>query len=366
MKLFNLDLHISVIADIKDILEPLGHTVVSWCISNHTFVFGRRPDPVEIVRQDTWEGLDSTMCDAFYQRYKAELGGFDAYIVTHTPSFALLYEKFDKPIIVVASTRYEAPFSRNPKMWASFNTWLQKSIDEGRVIPIANNRYDAAYAEYFTGRVWKVIPSLCAYTGMVYQPVRPHFLYASQFSALPLSLRIPFLTPLRPKDRVLPRGYKWQDLANYKGVVHIPYNASQMSIFEQYTANVPLFFPGQRLLLELHAGYHSRGVLSQLSWNEVLGLPPGSSLPGCDARDPNRYNDTAALSPWIALADYYDPEFMPHLVYFDSFADLRRVLRETDLEAISARMRQFNARRKELIVARWAEALSTLTARTSA
>ena len=47
MKFFNLDLHVSVIQDIKQILEPLGHTVDNWSISGHSWVFGKEADKVD-------------------------------------------------------------------------------------------------------------------------------------------------------------------------------------------------------------------------------------------------------------------------------------------------------------------------------
>lgn len=164
MIFFNLDLHISVIEDLKSIFEELGHEVVNWSISGHNWVFNKPSASVEIINQRTWRLLDRAMCDDFYNRYKDELKTYDAFIVTHTPAFSLLYEKFNKPIITVASTRYEAPFSDNCQKWTWLNNFLQKKIDEKIIVPVANNRYDSEYCRYFTSRDWQHIPSLCNYT----------------------------------------------------------------------------------------------------------------------------------------------------------------------------------------------------------
>ena len=40
MKFFNIDLHISVIADIKKIFTDLGHEVDDWSLSGHAWAFG--------------------------------------------------------------------------------------------------------------------------------------------------------------------------------------------------------------------------------------------------------------------------------------------------------------------------------------
>ncbi len=101
MRFFNLDLHTYVIADVKNIFESLGHEVVDRGISGHTWVFNRITTPVEIVNENSWLNLSQPMCDAFYERYKDFLEEFDGFIVTYNSTFALLYEKTNKPIIII-------------------------------------------------------------------------------------------------------------------------------------------------------------------------------------------------------------------------------------------------------------------------
>jgi hypothetical protein len=91
MKLFNLDCHISVIADLKNIFTDLGHEVVSWSISGHNFIFDREPSKVDVINQQSWWNLDDKMADDFYERYKDELSEFDAFICTYPLTFAKLY-----------------------------------------------------------------------------------------------------------------------------------------------------------------------------------------------------------------------------------------------------------------------------------
>jgi hypothetical protein len=369
MNFFNLDLHVAVIADIRSIVEGLGHRVTSWGISGHEWVFGRRPARVDVVNQATWKGLDRAMCDAFYARYARELDRYDGFIVTHTPSFAMLYERWKKPTIVVASTRYEYPFTGDRARWEDFNDFLRRRIDEGLVIPLANNKYDAAYAEYFTGRTWRVIPSLCEYTGARYTGTKAGYLYSSFFKGakLPPSVfdkdRVFAPSLLRRALWRIPgvsrRGRRWQDLADYRGIVHVPYNASVMSLFEQYTANIPLFMPSLWFLRKLHERHFREGVLSQLSYNQVDGLPPGSAV-SADERDPNDYADTDVMMEWVKLADFYDPENMPHILHFDSFEHLRELLASSSLEAVSHRMRAHNATRRAAIIASWRATLANL------
>lgn len=358
MKFFNLDLHISVIADIKKVFNDLGHQVDNWTISGHSHIMGRPIDEVEFINQHTWRGIDDDLIEKFYQRYKNQLQQYDGFIVTHTPCFAMLYEKFNKPIVTVASTRFEDPFSNDMIKWMKFNNYLKTQIDNGLVIPVANNKYDKAYTELYTEREWQHIPSLCEYTNAQYTGKNNQFLYSSKFK-IDLSKN-----PLvEDKDSALKKGYKWQDLADFKGIVHIPYNASTMSIFEQYTANIPLFFPSYEFMHALREQYYNLGVLSELSWNQVHNLSSNSTLFNhfsAGLSDPNNYLDNSSMMEWVKLSDFYDNENMPHIQYFNSFNHLDSLLKSANTESISNMMKQANEKRKSLVYQKWKDVLSKL------
>ena len=350
MKLFNLDLHISVIADIKNILTEQGHTIDNWCLSGHSWVFGKEKDSVDVVNQNTWRQLDENLANKFYERYEEDLKEYDGFVVTHTPCFSMLYEKFNKPIIVVASTRYEDPFSSDMLKWMKFNKYLQNGIDSGQIIPLSNNKYDSAYTEYFTNRKWPVIPSLCEYTNSKYTGNKEKFLY---FSKLPLNLNNKNLIS---KEEAFKSGYSWQDLYDYRGIVHIPYNASTMSIFEQYTANVPLFFPSWEFLGKLREEVKGTGVLSETSWNQVHGLNSNSYIiSGLD--DPNNFINNQNIMEWTKLSDFYDKENMPHIQHFDSFEHLNFLLEHVDLKEVSKKMEEHNKQRRREVYDKWRRVL---------
>ena len=93
MKIFNIDLHISVIADIKNVLESMGHSVMSWSLSNSTAIMGQKKAAVDGIKNEaghpeTWHNIGPEMGDRFYERYKDELAGYDAFLVTYAPSLA--------------------------------------------------------------------------------------------------------------------------------------------------------------------------------------------------------------------------------------------------------------------------------------
>lgn len=388
LKFFNLDLHISVIADLKNIFERQGHTVVDWSISGHTWVFGRKRDEVKIINQDTWQGLNQEMCDDFYDYYKDFFETFDAFIVTFNSSFALLYERTCKPIIVVNPTRYENPFTEYPEKWQWLNEYLQKGVADGRIVIVSNNRGDENYLRYYTGINSQVIPSLCLYTNSFYSGRRQRFILVSRIKdmLLPKSMNkfveavgsfSPALSDkllgffkekkgtqilsrklhkvMANKDDELKDGYTWQSLYDFKGIVHIPYQVSTMSIFEQYSANVPLFFPTKRFLFELHKKYPDR-VLCELSFYQVKKL----DYSGLADDNPNNIHNDDVVKKWIDLADYYDKENMPFIQYFDSFEHLGFLLSSVDCAEVSNHMREFNKSRRESVFHKWENILEQI------
>jgi hypothetical protein len=321
MKFFNIDLHISVIEDIKNIFNDLGHHVESWCMSGHNWVFNREPAIPEIINQNTWKNIDQSMCDKFYARYKNELSGYDGFICCYPPVFSTLFEKFDKPIFIVAATRYEYPLSNSIDGWKWLNDKLINMIDNNQVIPIANNKYDKFYCEYFLDREFTHIPSICKYTNSDYSgTLSPIVSGRSQINGL---------------SHVSSLGrYSWDELYSHKCIVHIPYNVSIMSIFEQYTANVPLLFP------TIEFGKSLSGYLS-----ELLFMP--------NVNFSNRLFDDTVLK----LADFYDKEWMPHIEYFDSLEDLSIKIDTCSYNDVSCKMEQFNKKRLNKILTLWKQIL---------
>jgi hypothetical protein len=353
LRFFNLDLHISVIADVKNILQSLGHEVVDWSISGHTWVFGKGRAPVEVVNENTWGNLSPAMCDQFYERYKTFLDQFDGFIVTHTPAFALLYANCNKPIIIVNSTRYESPLTRSPVLWQWLNDYLQDGVRNNKIFIVSNNKGDSNYLRYYTGIESEVIPSLCLYTNAKYTGIRNTFCFHTLWDAYdfnrdwqPIADRIGLFSNLAI-------GYAWQDLYNAKGIVHFPYQISTMSLFEQYSANVPLFVPSKEFLFELHRRYPNN-ILCHLSF---LREPDFRSNP-LPAQDLNNVLNENVVKHWIEWADYYDTESMPYIQYFDSFEHLEQLLREVDCVEISNNMAEHNKKRQAIALEKWQNILN--------
>ncbi len=368
MKFFNLDLHVSVIEDVTHFLKKFGHEVTSWNISGHSWVFGKEPRKVNGFNFETWSTLDEQACNDFYNYYSNFLDNFNAYIVTYASSVSLLYEKANKPIILVVPTRYENPFTGDQKKIDWLNQFLKKKYAVGELFVIANNKGDQNYFEHFTGIKPTLIPSICNYTNCNYEPRKNYFTLQSRLKKIVTTKYQHYIQRYRSISNIrnlsnklyytkhkLGNRHSWKDLYSAKGIVHLPYQISTMSIFEQYTACVPLFFPSKNFISSLHAKYPN-AILSELSFYQVKDLAVGE----LSSTNPNNIKNTEVLNEWIENADYYDNESMPFISYFDNYEDLNTKLQNSDLFKISKNMKEHNKYRYSNATKKWKQVINEI------
>ncbi len=289
-------------------------------------------------------------CDQFYARYCDFLNQFDGFIVTHAGSFALLYENCNKPIIVVASTRYEIPFTEDKNNWLMLDDYFKERVKNNKAFIVANNKGDQYYFEHYTGIKPEHIPSLCLYTNLQYTGNRSGFIVHPSGGMKNVAIE-----RLTHKELIqnsqLPERYPWSLLYDFQGTIHFPYNVSIMSIFEHYSANIPMFFPSKKYILQLKNEFPSL-VLSDLSFFSVHRKPIPNII-----NDPNNVNDHEVVLRWIDLCDFYDEENMPYIQYFESFEHLEHLLQVSNLKEISGKMKAYNEKRKERVFKQWRDLL---------
>lgn len=355
MNFYNIDLHISIIADMKKIFNDLGHKIDDKSLSDHTWVFNRKKDSVPMLDDGRWMSLSpDSMSKEFYSLYKNIIDKYDAFIVTYPPTFSLLYKYFNKPIIINNPIRYEYPFSFNSNYWNKFNEYLRDGYDNKKIILVANNIYDQHYMQFFIKRPVFFIPSICNYyPNGNYIGDKKEYLYYSRDKIKEINHQ-----NIIYKNDIL-KQHTHYDLINFKGIVHIPYQISYMSIFEQYTYNIPLLLPTKKFLLNIYQN-KKYNVLKEVSWNNYFNQASKSYI-DCDCtHDPNNYNNIESVKFWLDKADFYDTEWMPFISYFDSFDELNEIIYNLDTYNISIKMREFNIIRQQKIYSMWKSLLESL------
>lgn len=338
MRLFNIDMHISIVHDVKSLFPEIGHSIDSCCMSGHTWVNNETQGSTEVINPQNWFGIDQEMCDLFYEVYKDKLNVYDGFIHSYPPAFAALFEKFDKPIYTIACTRYDYPCGSGEPATQDRLAWLNEKLMEGyksgQIKFIANNLYDKKYSEEFCGGEWKFIPSLCTYvshltcTGETNQIL----LWDRNRDGLRNELVYKNVEPRFSTSQV----YDREKLIAASGIIHIPYNISVMSSFEHYAMGIPMFVPSYDLLINWKA--QGRNVLSELEFCNNLNQP--------------------LKDEWIKLADWYDKDNMPGVMLFDSINHLRELIDTYDREAVTSEMKETYGKKKERTISLWEEVLA--------
>jgi len=304
LRIFNLDLHISVIEDIKDICKRVFDdrvVITNWSISDHNWVFQKETKDVYHINKATWKTISMKSIQDFQELYDEELGSYDAFVVTHTPVFALLFEKYKKPILIVNTCRYDQPFcwTENTEMAQYLNKALCRMVESKQTIIVSNNIADHIYLKDYTQIVSPIIPSLCLYTKAVYTPTKETFVVYGDRSIFPEAS----LVVKRPSD-----GYSWSELFSYKGIVHCPYEMSTMSLFEQYWAGVPVWFPTKRFYKECLKSGKMKFISIYSKWKHDIS--------------------DGEIDAWLSCADFYN---LPFIQQYDSFEDcIQQLLEFTD------------------------------------
>lgn len=297
----------------------------------------------------------------FYEEYinDEQFREVDAIFCLHASSMCELYMPFDKPMVVIASTRFDIGRYDHANKEA-LTLWIkniQLIASKPHNVIGANNLYDVQYIKYFTGiSNVLLLPSTASYLDgkVVYDPVHMEYLigpsrgvhitivgllqnriekhnkgYSSSSSA-----RVVKATLIRD----LYVQYTFEQLASHMGVIIIPYQVSLMSFYEYYRLGIPIFVPSARLLTKWHVKYN---MLNERTWDLVNELYPkqcSSIIPKAITSSNSSLNDTStniysdilqydpndecsqeAIHRWLQLSDYY---IFPHLIEFNSLTEL--------------------------------------------
>jgi hypothetical protein len=329
MNILHVNAHAALYHDVRDVMTRLGHRVYSWCVSRHLWVTGQEPVMTAVLALQGWEHINAEFCQRVQRDFGPQFSAFDAIIVDHPIAFAGLFEQAGRPVIANATTRYDVACDQTPEGRRWLDDTLIRMFDRGQLLPMSNNLGDRAYGRERLGFDWPLVPSLCEYPRAPYTGGRPQWLRAS--------LGHP----------PLPQPYAWRDLADYRGIVHVPYNCSQMALSEQYAAAIPIVVPSDHRLLEM-ALEGADGAMAQVSGLRVRGLAPGR---GWDA-----YQSAESLERWIAHADWNDDHWMPGVLKSADFND-PSFLASIDVQAVSARVKAFLPARRSRILKAWESVL---------
>jgi hypothetical protein len=116
--LWSSDFHISPIADIKHLLSDTGVNFIDKSLSGHCHLTSSCESDLRVITK--LNGLNLRPCAndlrrSFYNSYRTDpmMLGVDAFLCTHAASLCEVFMPFNKPMIVIASTRYSTNTNAN-------------------------------------------------------------------------------------------------------------------------------------------------------------------------------------------------------------------------------------------------------------
>lgn len=116
-----------------------------------------------------------------------------------------------------------------------------------------------------------------------------------------------------------------QDIKDFKGIIHIPYAWSNVALFENFQLGLVYFIPTKRFFSEIR------------NYNEFF------------------FQDPEFLEKHLDIAEFYDQENAPYIVYFDSWKDLKRKIKETDFSQKREEIKEFGLKKRLEAIQKWKE-----------
>jgi hypothetical protein len=108
--LWSSDFHISPIADIKSIVQHYGVRVIDKSLSDHCHLSNTCQTDLRVINKQNGINLGTcpnSLKSLFYESYidDDQMKTVSAFLCTHAASLCELFMPFDRPMIVIASTR---------------------------------------------------------------------------------------------------------------------------------------------------------------------------------------------------------------------------------------------------------------------
>lgn len=367
IKLFAMDHHHAVLWDAMKILRPLGIEV-----DFHWLCDGRPPINEAIASEvpsfqsslNIYKPPVDTKLTAEFKEY-IEKGGYQGILTSHSLVTCFRLSELQLPMFHVNSTRFGNEWIQNPERHDTLVKRIHELLLEDRLRVLHNNQGDVKYFHQYFPRLAPqqelVIPSLCENLLRIRKepPKEKKILIWDTRQVLLQQHGSPFMKELyvRLKDAwgpalesqaicmaekrsYLPEGY----LDQYTAIIHIPYNVSTMSMFQQVRANIPIWVPSKRLLAKLWADEKEP---NELSWTVFAA---GSEK---QASTMDKVRDPTVIEKWLETADFYQKDILPLSFEFDSIEELMEKGLTTDYASHMNLAEMEQERRREQIIFSW-------------
>ena len=319
--LFNLDLHISVIREVRKAIPNRNIKLMSWSMSVHNHIirkFFDFPDPVKIINSSNWKELDRIMITKLQKKYRRFFSAFDGFVVTYPTSFFEIFLPFGKPILAICPTRYEIPYTSRMKDWKDFDHNLTTAIKDGKLCLFVNSLAEQKYLQFYSGISAEIVPTICDYMEDSWRPNSRGRIFFSRSPEISKLILESTKGEWVPASEWLGRNYKNSKLMEVESIFILPYNNNTMHLFEMAYAGVPVVVPSKNFLRRLYVEFGGNQIMSEMSNFKVFGI----DVSHLSENDPSNYKSDLYFEYWLNLCDFYDKDIMPNVFTIESFDEL--------------------------------------------
>lgn len=365
------DLHDGTRVDMTSALSNMGHKVVvaghKGRRSSYPYVFDMTgvsvyttlsvPIAQQLLTHST--SLDESMIKANFEFYKRDptISAADAFFCSFPSSMCELWMPFNKSIVYLPAHRYNLGRCTKAR-WDRLNDHLHllASMDNPQHIVAAESMYDAEYLRHYTGIIPLPLFSFSGFytqvPGNEYSPTHNEILV---FNFWEDSIKTSTSKFVLKNVRELYPTYSLANLASHRAIVFFPYSVMSYKFTELYSLSIPLFLPSMQLMRAKRFVNLDRTSLSHLYCN----LPNLDQVMLAHPNSPHPYSpnveadiDKEAEAYWMQLSDFY---VLPHITYFNNYADLGRKLETADFNEIHLLMLKENELRKNELIDNWCQ-----------
>ena len=305
-------------------------------MSGHSWVLNQEPTINKVINQQNWTSINEALIKEFHEAYDEYLSTFDAFFVGYPAAFLLLFAKYKKPIIVSNCVRYDLPFCWNNDyhMLNLLNNTITNLYKEGNLLVVSNNLGDHDYFNLGPHGVPScLIPTLGEYANISWKPHNNSSLVYSGENFFNGANQLIFRSQLGR--------FNWEDLGNYKSIIHMPYEISTMSIAEHYSSGIPLHFPSAPFLL--NEWHKNKDLLQSKYWFHKARTIYPIYLKNALAEKSEEW--------WVSRADFYNS--LQNVNYFDSINNLLEDLMNIPREQLNYPTKKMLLNRRKTILDLW-------------
>lgn len=339
-KILHLTFHKGCAKEIEAVTKALGVEVTTWLISDLPAKFFDGASKV-----NTLYNIGHERAERIWNLHKQTFEQFDAVITSDTAPLARIFLQngFQKPLIIWICNRFDyfdwasldCHFP-DPEFYQLFN---EAHLKENVTI-VAYTAYEHYYAKKKGIETGSLVISPCA-------PGLSPFLRSSLIPSHTIKEDAFFLPPYHNETIFMNlsehcthlgipnycgRYTGPEDLKDFKGIIHLPYAWSNLSLLENINLGIPYFIPSRTFLKKL--------IKEKNYWHQEMSY----------LIEENRFD----------LSEWYQPSLDGIITYFDSWEDLKHKIATADYPALRERTKKYGQQYQSVMLERWVQVFTKI------